>query len=71
MLGRFVPRGGPRQRLHFETENQDEEDDYYDNADVHVFVQDDSDADVSCGQSSKTRSLQILVSENGVKNRKK
>ena len=49
---RFVPRGGPRQRLSFETETPDEEDDYYDNADVHVFVQDDSDADVSCGQPS-------------------
>ena len=35
---RFVPRGGPRQRLSFETENPDEEDDDDDdNADVHVL----------------------------------
>ena len=49
MLGRFV-RGGPRQRLNFE--NQDQEEDEVDDDDLFVHVQDDSEPDVSCGQPS-------------------
>ncbi len=48
VLGRFVR--GPRQRLNFE--NQDEEEDEVVDDDLYVHVQDDSDPDVTCGQPS-------------------